>query len=102
MPDMPLAQVTPGRSVSPAPKPYPPFTKFLDFAGVTSDFPKAREVLSAQGINDFGRLLDRNIYTIANLNSIGVPFAQAADVYKAVPLYNQELKGRSDLHGSSS
>lgn len=61
---------------------------------MTAEFAKARDVLKAQGINDFGRLLDREIYTLANLNSIGIPFAQAADIFKSVPLYNRELKNR--------
>lgn len=78
--------------VSPAPRPYPPFHDFLDFSGVTSNFSKARRVLEEQGINEFGRLLDREIYSLSNLTSVGLPFAQAADIYKAVPLYNQHLK----------
>lgn len=61
---------------------------------MTAEFAKARDVLKTQGINDFGRLLDREIYTLANLNSIGIPFAQAADIFKSVPLYNRELKNR--------
>lgn len=77
---------------SPARRPYPPFDAFLAFAGVPPSCVKAREVLKAQGINDFGRLLDQEIYSIANLNSIGVPFTQAPDIFKAVPLYNQHLK----------
>lgn len=93
-PEMTPVRGSQPRPESPAQKPYPPFNDFLDFTGVTSDDSKAWEVLSAQGINDFGRLLVRKIYTLANLNSIGIPFVQAADIFKAVPLYNHDLKIR--------
>lgn len=87
-----LQTAPPVRPESPAPRPYPPFGDFLDFAGVTANFSKARRVWEEQGINDFGRLLDQEIYSVVNLTGIGMPFAQAADIYKAVPLYNQRLK----------
>ncbi|EGG07167.1 uncharacterized protein MELLADRAFT_86043 [Melampsora larici-populina 98AG31] len=93
-PAFPPTTAPPPRDESPAPRPYPPFEHFLDWAGVTPNFTKAREVLKDQGIDDFGRLLDRDTYSLSNLNSIGIPFAQAADIFKAVLPYNRNLKKR--------
>ncbi|KAH9808526.1 hypothetical protein DFH28DRAFT_909178 [Melampsora americana] len=68
------------------------FDKFLIFAGIGPDKLKARETLAQEGINDFLRLLDQSTYTIALFHSWGIPFAQAEDIWKAIPKYNHHLK----------
>jgi hypothetical protein len=53
---------------------------------------KTRDILADEGINDFGRLLDRKTYSFDSFRSMGIAFAHADDLYKAVPVYNQVLK----------
>ncbi|KAH9806899.1 hypothetical protein DFH28DRAFT_918621 [Melampsora americana] len=68
------------------------FNKFLIFAGISPELVKVREALAKEGIDDFLRLLDRNTYTIQAFHSWGIPFAQAEDIWKAIPKYNHYLK----------
>ncbi|KAH9807178.1 hypothetical protein DFH28DRAFT_1152752, partial [Melampsora americana] len=68
------------------------FNKFPLFAGISPDLVKVREALDKEGINDFLCLLDRNTYTIQVFHSWGIPFAQAEDIWKAIPKYNHYLK----------
>ncbi|KAH9807955.1 hypothetical protein DFH28DRAFT_1199930, partial [Melampsora americana] len=68
------------------------FEKFLTFAGIGADMDTTRVALAKEGINDFLRLLDRGTYTIATFHSWGIPFAQAEDLFKAIPKYNHYLK----------
>ncbi|KAH9810255.1 hypothetical protein DFH28DRAFT_1065101 [Melampsora americana] len=68
------------------------FDHFLVFAGISPDMLKVREALAKEGIHEFRRLLDRNTYSIAVFHSWGIPFAQAEDIWKAIPKYNHHLK----------
>ncbi|KAH9809235.1 hypothetical protein DFH28DRAFT_1189371, partial [Melampsora americana] len=68
------------------------FEKFLIFAGIGPGMETTRLALSKEGIHDFLRLLDRGTYTIATFHSWGIPFAQAEDIFKAIPKYNHYLK----------
>ncbi|KAH9807960.1 hypothetical protein DFH28DRAFT_1200026 [Melampsora americana] len=76
---------------SPPPE-IPPFKDFLIFAGITPNRKKTCAILADEGIDDFGRLLDRKTYSFENLQSMGIPFAWADDLYKAVPKFNHHLK----------
>ncbi|KAH9817655.1 hypothetical protein DFH28DRAFT_823705, partial [Melampsora americana] len=80
------------RSLSPASRPYPEFEEFLIFAKIRPQMTQVREALEREGINEFERLLDRDIYTVECLRSFGIPFAQAADIWKAVPRFNDWVK----------
>ncbi|KAH9809481.1 hypothetical protein DFH28DRAFT_933796 [Melampsora americana] len=80
------------RSLSPATRPYPDFEEFLIFAKIRPQMTHVREALEKEGINEFERLLDREIYTVECLRSFGIPFAQAADIWKAVPRFNDWFK----------
>ncbi|KAH9812066.1 hypothetical protein DFH28DRAFT_1177995 [Melampsora americana] len=80
------------RGISPPPGPAPPFNDFLTFAGIGPDKQKARMALENEGIDDFLRFLDRDTYSITNLRSMGIPFAQAEDIWKAVPRFAHHLK----------
>ncbi|KAH9820992.1 hypothetical protein DFH28DRAFT_883748 [Melampsora americana] len=71
--------------LSPPPGEAPAFEDFLAFAGISADMRKTRDALENEGISDFTRLLDRGTYTLANFRSMGIPFAQAEDLWKAVP-----------------
>ncbi|EGG10772.1 uncharacterized protein MELLADRAFT_93477 [Melampsora larici-populina 98AG31] len=79
------------RALSPPPGPVP-FNDFLTFAGIGPDKQKARAALENEGIDDFFRFLDRETYSIANLRTMGIPFAQAEDIWKAVPRFIHHLK----------
>lgn len=73
---------------------YPAFDDFLAFAGIHEGKKKTRDALYAEGIDEFERLLDRATYSIANLRSLGIPFAHAEDIFKAVPKYLDQLKNK--------
>ncbi|KAH9812048.1 hypothetical protein DFH28DRAFT_1177926, partial [Melampsora americana] len=77
--------------LSPPPQ-IPPFEEFLTFAGILPEMKKTRDILAEEGINDFGRLLDQSTYTFANFRSMGIPFAHADDLVKAIPKFNHHLK----------
>jgi hypothetical protein len=89
-PTPPNASQAPDR-LSPPPE-IPHFENFLIFAGITPDMKKTRDILSEEGIDCFGRLLDRRTYSFESFRSMGIPFAMADDLYKAVPKYNHHLK----------
>lgn len=65
----------------------PSFEEFLIFAGIKPEMTKTREILAEQGIDSFGRLLDCKTYTFENLRSMGIPFAHANDITKAVVVF---------------
>ncbi|KAH9807952.1 hypothetical protein DFH28DRAFT_1000464 [Melampsora americana] len=60
------------QSLSPATQPYPDFKEFLIFAKIRPQMTQ--------------------IYTVECLRSFGIPFAQAADIWKAVPRFNDWFK----------
>ncbi|KAH9808555.1 hypothetical protein DFH28DRAFT_1087534 [Melampsora americana] len=70
----------------------PPFKEFLMFAGIKPEMTKTREILATQGIDQFSRLLDRKTYTFESFRSMGIPFAHADDLTKAVPDFIHHLK----------
>ncbi|KAH9824335.1 hypothetical protein DFH28DRAFT_879267, partial [Melampsora americana] len=80
------------RPLSPAGRPYPDFEDFLIFAKIRPHMTQVREALEREGIIDFERLLDRDLYSVDRLRSFGIPFAQAADIWKAVPDFNDWVK----------
>ncbi|KAH9811196.1 hypothetical protein DFH28DRAFT_1131110 [Melampsora americana] len=73
--------------LAPPPGEAPSFEAFLVFAGITPDMRKTREALANEGISEFNRLLDRATYTLANFRSMGISFAHAEDLFKAVPKF---------------
>ncbi|KAH9813033.1 hypothetical protein DFH28DRAFT_897289 [Melampsora americana] len=78
--------------LSPPPQ-NPPFEDFLNFAGITPTKKKTRNILAEEGIDNFGRLSDRKTYSFESFRSMGIAFAHADDLYKAVPGFLQLLKG---------
>ncbi|KAH9807848.1 hypothetical protein DFH28DRAFT_912482 [Melampsora americana] len=78
----------------------PTFEEFLLFAGIKPEMTKTRDILADQGIDEFVRLLDRNTYTFENFRSMGIPFAHADDITKAVPEFNKHLKQLGSRNGS--
>ncbi|KAH9808061.1 hypothetical protein DFH28DRAFT_1060320 [Melampsora americana] len=70
----------------------PLFEDYLIFAGIKPEMTKTREILAEQGIDTFGRLLDRKTYNMESFRSMGIPFAHADDLTKAIPLFNKKLK----------
>ncbi|KAH9816101.1 hypothetical protein DFH28DRAFT_891501 [Melampsora americana] len=73
--------------LAPPPGEAPSFEAFLVFAGITPDKRNTREALANEGISEFNRLLDRATYTLANFRSMGISFAHAEDLFKAVPKF---------------
>jgi hypothetical protein len=96
----PPASATNSLRLSPPPL-MPSFKEFLIFAGITPEMTKTRQILADQGINNFGRLLDRTTYTFENFRSMGIPFAHADDITKAVPDFNIHLKNLGSQNGST-
>ncbi|KAH9817448.1 hypothetical protein DFH28DRAFT_1155412, partial [Melampsora americana] len=68
------------------------FEEFLVFAKIRPQMTQVRDALEREGIIDFERLLNRDLYTVDRLQSFGIPFAQAADIWKAVPNFNEWVK----------
>ncbi|KAH9809285.1 hypothetical protein DFH28DRAFT_905685 [Melampsora americana] len=78
--------------LSPPPGEVPSFEAFLVFAGIKPEMQKTRNALATEGISDFYRLLDRSTYTLATFRSMGIPFAHAEDLWKAVPKFIGHLR----------
>lgn len=79
----------------------PSFEEFLLFAGIKPEMTKTRGILAEQGIDQFSRLLDRKTYNLESFRSMGIPFAHADDITKAVPEFNIHLKNLGSQNGSS-
>ncbi|KAH9808800.1 hypothetical protein DFH28DRAFT_907690 [Melampsora americana] len=78
----------------------PSFEEFLNYAGIKPEMTKTREILAEQGIDTFARLLDRKTYNFENFRSMGIAFAHADDLTKAVPKFNNHLKALGTQGGS--
>ncbi|KAH9818934.1 hypothetical protein DFH28DRAFT_887664, partial [Melampsora americana] len=78
--------------LSPPPGEVPSFEAFLIFAGIKPKMQKTRNALATKGISDFYRLLDCSTYTLATFRSMGIPFAHAEDLWKAVPKFIGHLR----------
>ncbi|KAH9815104.1 hypothetical protein DFH28DRAFT_893341, partial [Melampsora americana] len=79
----------------------PLFEDYLIFAGIKPDMTKTRDILAEQGIDSFGRLLDRKTYNMESFRSMGIPFAHADDLTKAIPMFNKHLKSLGSQPASS-
>ncbi|KAH9820391.1 hypothetical protein DFH28DRAFT_884777, partial [Melampsora americana] len=79
----------------------PLFEDYLIFAGINLDMTKTREILAEQGIDSFGRLLDCKTYNMESFCSMGIPFAHANDLTKAIPMFNKHLKSLGSQPASS-
>ncbi|KAH9821658.1 hypothetical protein DFH28DRAFT_883009, partial [Melampsora americana] len=90
-PGLPISSMATPHPLAP-PASEPPFESFLIFAGIGPDMRKTREALANEGISDFERLLDRSTYTLANFRSMGISFAHAEDLWKAVPRFITHLQ----------
>ncbi|KAH9819964.1 hypothetical protein DFH28DRAFT_885911 [Melampsora americana] len=95
------ALATKTQRLSPPPS-MPSFEDFLIFAGIKPEMTKTRQILIDQGIDQFSRLLDCDTYNFENFRSMGIPFAHADDITKAVPAFTTHLKNRASLNGSLS
>ncbi|KAH9808109.1 hypothetical protein DFH28DRAFT_910936, partial [Melampsora americana] len=95
-------QLFPAPGFAAAQLPFPPLYshKFLNYAGIKPEMTKTCKILAEQGIDTFGRLLDRKTYNFENFRSMGIAFAHADDLTKAVPKFNNHLKALGSQGGS--